>query len=63
MGERLLVVDDDADLVEFLEDCQFDVSAADSAEGALDLIARMASCVSSLVSGCIDIFSAFDFLT
>lgn len=42
---RVLVVDDEPSirnsLVEFLEDCQFDVSAADSAEGALDLIARI----------------------
>ena len=42
---RVLVVDDEPSirnsLVEFLEDCQFDVSAADSAEAALDLIARM----------------------
>ena len=41
---RVLVVDDEPSirnsLVEFLEDCQFIVSAADSAEGALDLIAR-----------------------
>lgn len=42
---RVLVVDDEPSirdsLVEFLEDCQFDVSSADSAEGALDLIARI----------------------
>jgi DNA-binding NtrC family response regulator len=42
---RVLVVDDEPairnSLVEFLKDCQFDVSAADSAEGALDLIARI----------------------
>ena len=42
---RVLVVDDEPairnSLVEFLKDCQFDVSAADSAEGALDLIASM----------------------
>jgi len=42
---RVLVVDDEPSirnsLVEFLEDCQFEVSAADSAEGALDLIARV----------------------
>ena len=41
---RVVVVDDEPSirnsLVEFLEDCQFDVLAADSAEGALDLIAR-----------------------
>jgi len=41
---RVLVVDDEPSirnsLVEFLEDCQFDVLAADSAENALDLIAR-----------------------
>ena len=41
---RVLVVDDEPSirnsLVEFLEDCQFTVLAADSAEGALDLIAR-----------------------
>lgn len=42
---RVLVVDDEPSirnsLVAFLEDCQFRVSAADSAEGALDLIARL----------------------
>ena len=42
---RVLVVDDEPSirhsLVEFLEDCQFEVSSADSAEGALDLIARV----------------------
>ena len=42
---HVLVVDDEPairnSLVEFLKDCQFDVSAADSAEGALDLIASM----------------------
>ena len=42
---RVLVVDDEPSirnsLVEFLEDCHFDVSAADSAESALDLIARI----------------------
>ncbi len=42
---RVLVVDDEPSirnsLVEYLQDCQFDVSAADSAEGALDLIARI----------------------
>jgi DNA-binding NtrC family response regulator len=42
---RVLVVDDEPairnSLVEFLKDCQFDVSAADSAEGALDLITSM----------------------
>ena len=42
---RVLVVDDEPairnSLVEFLKDCQFDVSAAGSAEGALDLIARI----------------------
>jgi DNA-binding response OmpR family regulator len=42
---RVLVVDDEPairnSLVEFLKDCQFDVYAADSAEGALDLIAGM----------------------
>ncbi len=42
---RVLVVDDEPSirnsLVEFLEDCQFAVSAADSAEEALDLIARI----------------------
>ena len=42
---RVLVVDDEPSirnsLVEFLEDCQFEVSAANSAEGALDLIARV----------------------
>jgi len=41
---RVLVVDDEPSirnsLVEFLEDCQFDVSSADSAENALDLIAH-----------------------
>lgn len=41
----VLVVDDEPairnSLVEFLEDCQFDVYAADSAENALDLIARI----------------------
>lgn len=41
---RVLVVDDEPSirnsLVEFLEDFEFDVSAADSAEDALDLIAR-----------------------
>ncbi len=41
---RVLVVDDEPSirnsLVEFLEDCQFHVTAADSAESALDLIAR-----------------------
>jgi len=42
---RVLVVDDEPSirnsLVEYLEDCQFEVSAADSAEGALELIARV----------------------
>jgi len=42
---HVLVVDDEPSirnsLVEFLEDCQFTVSAADSAEGALDQIARL----------------------
>ena len=42
---RVLVVDDEPSirnsLVEFLEDCQFDVSSADSGEGALDLIGRI----------------------
>jgi DNA-binding NtrC family response regulator len=42
---RVLVVDDEPairnSLVAFFKDCQFDVSAADSAEGALDLIARI----------------------
>jgi DNA-binding NtrC family response regulator len=42
---RVMVVDDEPairnSLVEFLEDCQFDVYAADSAENALDLIARI----------------------
>lgn len=42
---RVLVVDDEPairnSLVEFLEDCQFDLYAADSAEHALDLIARI----------------------
>ncbi|BBO89418.1 response regulator [Desulfosarcina ovata] len=41
---RVLVVDDEPSirnsLVEFLEDFEFDVFAADSAENALDLIAR-----------------------
>lgn len=41
---RVLVVDDEPSirnsLVEFLADCQFTVLAADSAESALDLIAR-----------------------
>jgi CheY-like chemotaxis protein len=41
---RVLVVDDEPSirnsLVEFLEDCQFEVPAAVSAEGALELIAR-----------------------
>jgi len=41
---RVLVVDDEPSirnsLVEFLEDCQFDVTAADSAESALDAIER-----------------------
>jgi DNA-binding NtrC family response regulator len=41
---RVLVVDDEPSirnsLVEFLEDCQFDVTEADSAESALELIAR-----------------------
>lgn len=41
----VLVVDDEPairnSLLEFLEDCQFDVYAADSAENALDLIARV----------------------
>ena len=39
---RVLVVDDEPSirnsLVEFLEDCQFEVSAADSAESALELV-------------------------
>ncbi|BBO82206.1 hypothetical protein DSCO28_27720 [Desulfosarcina ovata subsp. sediminis] len=43
-GIRVLVVDDEPSirnsLVEFLEDFEFDVFAADSAENALDLIAR-----------------------
>lgn len=42
---RVLVVDDEPairnSLVEFLEDCQFDVFSADSGEDALDLIALM----------------------
>ena len=42
---RVLVVDDEPSirnsLVEYLEDCQVEVSAADSAEAALDLIARV----------------------
>lgn len=42
---RVLVVDDEPSirnsLVEFLEDCQFDVLAADSAESALALITRV----------------------
>lgn len=42
---RVLVVDDEPairnSLVEFLQDCQFDVYASDSAENALDLIARI----------------------
>ncbi|WP_319407999.1 response regulator [uncultured Desulfosarcina sp.] len=42
---RVLVVDDEPSirnsLVEFLEDCQFDVSSAESGECALDLIARV----------------------
>jgi CheY-like chemotaxis protein len=42
---RVLVVDDEPSirnsLVEFLQDFQFDVLSADSAEGALDLIARL----------------------
>ena len=42
---RVLVVDDEPSirnsLAEFLADCQFVVYAADSAEGALDLIARI----------------------
>lgn len=42
---RVMVVDDEPairnSLVEFLEDCQFDVYAAESAENALDLIARI----------------------
>lgn len=42
---RVLIVDDEPairnSLVEFLEDCQFDLYAADSAEHALDLIARI----------------------
>lgn len=42
---RVLVVDDEPSirnsLVEYLQDCQFDVSSADSAEDALDLIARL----------------------
>jgi CheY-like chemotaxis protein len=42
---RVLVVDDEPSirnsLVEFLEDCQFEVAAAESAESALDLIARV----------------------
>jgi DNA-binding NtrC family response regulator len=41
---RVLVVDDEPSirnsLVEFLEDCLFDVTAADSAENALELIAQ-----------------------
>ena len=41
---RVLVVDDEPSirnsLVEFLEDCEFTVLSADSAEGALDLLAR-----------------------
>ena len=41
---RVLVVDDEPSirnsLLEFLEDCQFAVSAADSAESALELIDR-----------------------
>lgn len=42
---RVVVIDDEPSirnsLVEFLEDCQFEVLAADSAEGALELIARV----------------------
>ncbi len=42
---RVLIVDDEAairnSLVEFLEDYSFDVYAADSAENALDLLARV----------------------
>jgi DNA-binding NtrC family response regulator len=42
---RVLVVDDEPairnSLVEFLEDCQFELYAADSAENALDLLARV----------------------
>ena len=42
---RVLVVDDEPairdSLVEYLEDCQFDLYAAASAEHALDLIARI----------------------
>ena len=41
---RVLVVDDEPSirnsLVEFLEDCQFEVASADSAESALELIAQ-----------------------
>lgn len=41
---RVLVVDDEPSirnsLVEFLEDCQFQVASADSAETALELIAQ-----------------------
>jgi CheY-like chemotaxis protein len=42
---RVLVVDDEPairnSLVEFLEDCQFELYTADSAERALDLIAQI----------------------
>jgi DNA-binding NtrC family response regulator len=42
---RVLIVDDEPairnSLVEFLEDCKFDLYSADSAEHALDLIARI----------------------